>query len=141
MVAVSGGLNPAFGNLVKAVAGRKQQPGSWLMQCARWFAEPARQAAWQRLVKNADLTPARRPLIFQQWLPAALLGAVVLLLVVAGVVDVAAIRIIAALLAGLVLAVGAAVLVGSWYIRRQRKRMRQWIENRLPPISPESRSQ
>ena len=91
-------------------------------------------------MRNADLTPARRPLIFQRWLPAALLAVVVLLLAVAGVVDVAAIRIIAALLAGLVLAAGAAVLAGSWYIRRQRKRIRQWIEDRLPPISPESRS-
>jgi hypothetical protein len=138
MVAVSGGLNPAFGNMVKAVAGRKQQPGSWLLVCARWFAEPARQTVWHRLVKNAELTPARRPLIFQQWLPAALLGIVVVLLVVAGVVDVAAIRIVAALLAGVVLAVGAAVLAGTWYIRRQRKRIRQWIEGKLPPISPES---
>ncbi len=139
MVAVSGGLNPAFGDMVKAVAGRKQQPGSWLLLCARWFAEPARYTLWHRLIKNADLTPARRPLIFQRWLPAALLAVVVLLLAVAGVVDVAAIRIIAALLAGLVLAAGAAVLTGSWYIRRQRKRIRQWIEDRLPPISPESK--
>ncbi|WP_112245665.1 DUF3376 domain-containing protein [Kribbella monticola] len=140
MVAVSGGLNPQFGNWVKAVAGRKHQPGSWLLLCARWFAEPARQSAWQRLVKSADLTPARRPLIFQQWLPAVLLGAVVLLLVVAGVVDVAAVRIIAALLAGVVLAAGALVAAGSWYVRRHRKRIQVWIEKRLPPISPESRS-
>lgn len=140
MVAVSSGLGPVFGDWAKAVAGRKQSSGGWLLQCARWFTEPARQTVWQRLVKGADLTPARRPLIFQRWLPAALLGAVVLLLVVAGVVDLAAIRIIAALLAGLVLAVGAAVLAGSWYVRRQRNRIRLWIENRLPPISPESRN-
>jgi hypothetical protein len=56
------------------------------------------------------------------------------------VVDLAAIRIIAALLAGVVLAAGALVAAGSWYVRRQRKLMRQWVEKRLPPISPESRS-
>ena len=140
MIDVSGGLNPTVGNWVKAIAGRKNKPASWLLQTARWLTEPARFSLWHRLVKNAELTPAKRPLIFQQWLPLALLGAGVLLLVVAGVVDVAAIRILAALLAGLVLTIGGALFVMSWYIRRQRRRIRDWIEQRMPPISPSSRN-
>lgn len=136
MIDVSGGLSPTVGNWVKAMAGRKNKPTSWLLQVARWFTEPARFSLWHRVVKNADLAPAKRPLIFQRWLPMALVGAGVLLLVVAGVVDVAAIRIIAAMLAGLVLTVGAALFVMSWYVRRMRRRIRGWIEKRMPPISP-----
>jgi hypothetical protein len=140
MVDVSGGLNKQFGDWVKAMAGRKHQPASWLLLCARWLAEPARHSLWQRLVKNVELTPAKRPLIFQRWLPLAAFGTAVVLLVVAGIVDVAAIRIIASVLAGLVLAVGGALFVASWYVRRQRRRIQAWIEKRVPPISPASRN-
>jgi hypothetical protein len=140
MVDVSGGLSPAVGSWVKAMAGRKNKPGSSLLEVARWLTEPARYSVWQRLVKNAELTPAKRPLIFQQWLPLALFGGGVLLLVVAGLVDLAAIRIVASVLAGLVLTVGAALFVGSWYVRRQRRRIRDWIEKRMPPITASRKS-
>jgi len=86
------------------------------------------------------LEPASRPLLFQQWLPMALVGAGVLLLVVAGVVDAASVRIIASALAGMILTVGGALFTGSWYVRRQRRRIRDRIETRMPPISPSSRN-
>jgi hypothetical protein len=140
MVDVSGGLSPTVGHWVKAMAGRKTTPDTWLLQVARWFTEPARFSLWHRLVKNAELTPAKRPLIFQRWLPPVLLGAAVLLLVAAGVVDLAAVRIIAAVLAGVLLTVGAAAFVGSLVIRRMRRRIRGWIEERVPAISPASRN-
>ncbi|HEY0473710.1 MAG TPA: DUF3376 domain-containing protein [Kribbella sp.] len=140
MVEMSGGLNEQFGHWAKAMAARKHEPGSWLLQCARWFAEPARQSLWQRLVKNVELSPAKRPMIVQQWLPLAAFGVAVALVVIAGVVEVAAIRIIASLLAGLVLAAGAALLAGAWFVRRQRRRIQAWIEKRIPPISPASRN-
>lgn len=140
MVDVSGGLSPQVGDWVKAMAARKNEPDSWLLKVARWLTEPARYSLWNRLVKNVDLKPAARPLLFQQWLPIAFVGAGVLLLVVAGVVDAAGVRIIASLLAGLVLTVGAALFAGSWYVRRQRRRIRAWIEKRMPPISPSSRN-
>jgi uncharacterized membrane protein YgdD (TMEM256/DUF423 family) len=73
-------------------------------------------------------------------LPPVLLGAAVLLLVAAGVVDLAAVRIIAAVLAGVLLTVGAAAFVGSLVIRRMRRRIRGWIEERVPAISPASRN-
>jgi len=140
MVEVSGGLGPQVGDWVKAMAGRKHQPGSWLLRCARWFTEPARDTVWGRVVRSVKLTPAKRPLIFQQWLPLASFGLGVVLLVVAGVVDLTAVRIIAAVLAGLVLAVGTALGVVTWYVGRMRQRIRTWIETRMPPISPASRN-
>ncbi|WBQ03138.1 DUF3376 domain-containing protein [Kribbella sp. CA-293567] len=140
MVEVSGGLNPVVGDWVKAMAGRKNKPETWLLQVARWFTEPARHSLWHRLVKNVELTPARRPLIFQRWLPPALLGGALLLLVLAGVVESAGVRIIAALLAGVLLTAGVVAFAGSLLIRRVRRRIRGWIEERVPPISPASRN-
>ncbi|TCO45103.1 patatin-related protein [Kribbella antiqua] len=140
MVEVSGGLGPQVGDWIKATAGRKHQPGSWLLRSARWFTEPARDTMWSRVVRSPKLTPARRPLLFQQWLPLAAIGLGVVLLVVAAVVDVAVVRIIAALLAGLVIALGAVLGVVTWFIGRTRDRIRAWIEIRMPPISPESRN-
>ena len=62
------------------------------------------------------------------------------LLVVAGIVDVAAVRIVLAVLAGAVLAVAAALGVVTWYVRRARRRIQAWIEDRMPEISPASRN-
>jgi predicted acylesterase/phospholipase RssA len=140
MIEVSGGLGPQVGDWMKAIAGRKHQPGSWLLRCARWFTEPARDTLWSRVVRSVKLTPAKRPLIFQQWLPLASFGLGVVLLIVAGVVDVAVVRVIAALLAGLLLAVGTALGVVTWYVGRMRQRIKTWIETRMPPISPASRN-
>lgn len=140
MIEVSGGLGPQVGDLVKAAAGRKQQPGSWLLRTARWFTEPARQTVWGRMVRGAKLSPAQRPLVFEPWLPMATFGLGVVLLIVAGVVDGAAVRIIAAVLAGAVLAATAVLGVVTWYVRRARRRIRAWIERRVPEISPESRN-
>lgn len=140
MVQVSGGLGDGPGDWIKAMAGRKDQPGSWLLQTARWFTEPARTALWERLVRSPKLTPAKHPLIFKRWLPLAAIGVSVALLVVAGVVDVAAVRIIAALLAGLVLAVGVALGVVTWYVGKVRTWIQQRIADKIPVISPESRS-
>ncbi|ADB31481.1 Patatin [Kribbella flavida DSM 17836] len=134
MIDVSGGVSPQVGDWVKAAAARKNQPGSWLLRTVRWFTEPARETLWGRLVRDADLGVARRPLLFQQRLPLAAAGVGVLLLVVAGVVDVAGVRIVAALLAGIVLTVAAALFVVSWYVRRARRRIRSWIEQRLPEM-------
>ncbi|NIK60976.1 DUF3376 domain-containing protein [Kribbella shirazensis] len=138
MVDVSGGLGPQVGSWVKAIAGRKDQPGSWLLRTARWFTEPARETVWDRTVRGAKLSPARRPPIFEPWLPAATAAAGVLLLVVAGLVG--AVRIPAAVLAGAVLTLSAVLGVVTWYVRRTRRRVRAWIARRLPEISPESRS-
>ena len=57
MVDVSGGLSPQVGDWVKALAARKNEPGSWLLKAARWLSEPARYSLWHRLVKNADSNP------------------------------------------------------------------------------------
>ena len=140
IVDVSSGLNKQFGNWVKATVGRKNKPESWLLRTARWFAEPARDSLWHRLVRNVELTPAARPLIFQRWLPPASLGLAVVLVVVASLVDVAAVTILASVLAGLALAVGAALFVVSWYVHRQRRRISAWIEDRMPPINRLSRN-
>jgi uncharacterized membrane protein YgdD (TMEM256/DUF423 family) len=56
------------------------------------------------------------------------------------VVDLAAIRIVAGVLAGVLLTVGMALFVGSLLIRRLRRRIRGWIEERVPAISPASRN-
>ncbi|WP_433167455.1 DUF3376 domain-containing protein [Kribbella sp. CA-247076] len=140
MVQVSGGLGEQPGNWIKAMAGRKNQPGSWLLRAARWFTEPARVTVWERLVRSPKLTPAKRPLIFERWLPLAAIGLSAVLLVVAGVVDVAAVRIVAALLAGLVLAAGLVLGVVTWYVGRFRNRIQEWIAAKIPAFSPESRS-
>jgi predicted acylesterase/phospholipase RssA len=140
MVEVSGGLGPQIGGWVKAAAGRKHQPGSWLLRCVRWFTEPARQTAWERMVRSANLSPAQRPLLFEPWLPLATFGVGVVLLVVAGIVDAAAVRILLAVLAGAVLAVTAGLGVVTWYLRRARRRIQAWITDRMPEISPASRN-
>lgn len=140
MIEVSGGLSPVVGHWVKAMAGRDHEPATWVLKVARWFTEPARYTLWHRLVNDPELTPAKRPLIFQRWLPAALVGAALLLLVAAAVVDVAAIRIVAGVLAGVLLTVGLAAYVGSLVIRRARRSIRKLIEKRVPAISPVSRS-
>ncbi|GAB2662213.1 DUF3376 domain-containing protein [Kribbella swartbergensis] len=140
MVQVSGGLGKQPGDWIKAMAGRKDQPGSWLLQAARWFTEPARIALWERLVRSPKLTPAKQPLIFRQWLPAAAIGLGVGLLIVAGLVDVAAVRIVAALLAGLVLAAGTALGVLTWYVGRVRNRIEELIAAKVPELSPGSRN-
>ncbi|MER7245026.1 DUF3376 domain-containing protein [Kribbella sp. NPDC000426] len=138
MVDVSSGLGPEVGNWVKAAAGRKHQPGSWLLRTARWFTEPARQTAWERMVRGAKLSPAHRPQIFEPWLPVATAVVGIVLLILAGTVD--AVRLIAALLAGAVLALSAVLGVVTWYVRRARRRIRAWLERRMPAISPESRN-
>ncbi|MEU8225877.1 DUF3376 domain-containing protein [Kribbella sp. NPDC048915] len=138
MVDVSSGLGPQVGTWVKAVAGRKQQPASWLLRTARWFTEPARQAVWERLVRGAKLSPARRPWIFEPWLPAATAAAGIVLLVVAGLVG--AVRLPVAALAGAVLALSAVLGIVTWSVRRTRRRIRAWIEQRLPEISRASRN-
>ena len=140
MVDVSGGLGPQVGSWIKAMAGRKHQPGSWLLLCARWFTEPARESTWTRVVRGAKLTPAKRPLVFERWLPFVGIALGVVLLIVAGVVGQSAVRIIAALLAGMVLAATAVLGVVTWYVRRARRRIQAWIERRLPEISPGSRN-
>ena len=140
MVDVSGGLGPQVGDWVKAAAGRKHQPRSWLLRCARWFTEPARESVWARMVRGAKLSPAQRPLLFEPWLPLATFALGVVLLVVAGVVDGAAVRIIAAVLAGAVLAATAMLGLVTWYVRRARRRIRAWIERRMPELSPASRN-
>ena len=98
------------------------------------------ECLWERLVRSPKLTPAERPLIFQRWLPLAAIGLGVALLVVAGVVDVAAIRIIAALLAGLVLAVGVGLGVVIVYVERVRNWVQKRIAATIPEINPESRN-
>ncbi|MGZ0147300.1 DUF3376 domain-containing protein [Kribbella sp. WER1] len=138
MVDVSGGLGPQVGDWVKATAGRKDKPGSWLLRTARWFTEPARQAVWERTVRGAKLTPAHRPLIFEPWLPLATAAAGIVLLVLAGVVD--SVRLVAAVLAGAILALSAVLGAITWYVRRTRRRIRAWLEQRMPEISPASRS-
>jgi hypothetical protein len=45
-----------------------------------------------------------------------------------------------AVLAGAVLAVAATLGVVTWYVRSARRRIRGWIEHRMPEISPESRN-
>ncbi|TDO44709.1 patatin-related protein [Kribbella sp. VKM Ac-2527] len=140
MVEVSGGLGPQVGQWVRAMAARKNQPSSWLLQVARWFTRPVRESLWSRLVRGAELGETKRPLIFQPWLPSAALGLAVVLLVVAGVVGVTAVTIIASLLAGLVLAAGALLFGVGWFVRRTRRRIKEWIEERMPPISPASRN-
>jgi uncharacterized protein (DUF2062 family) len=55
--------------------------------------------------------------------------------VVASVVPNTALAVIAAVLAGVVATAGISLLVGSWFVRRQRRRMRAWIEKKLPPIA------
>ncbi|TCO35728.1 patatin-related protein [Kribbella steppae] len=140
MVQVSDGLGKQPGDWIKAVAGRKDQPGSWLLRTARWFTEPARTTVWERLVRSPKLTPAKHPLIFRPWLPVAAIGLGVALLVVAGIVDVAAVRIIAALLAGLALAAGAVLGVVIWYVGQVRERIQKWIVAKIPDFSPESRN-
>ncbi|HWD79786.1 MAG TPA: DUF3376 domain-containing protein [Kribbella sp.] len=138
MVDVSSGLGPQVGNWVKAAAGRKHQPGSWLLRTARWFTEPARQTVWERMVRGAKLTPAQRPPIFEPWLPAATAAVGVVLLVVAGAVD--SVRLIAAVLAGAVLALSAVLGVITWYVRRARRRIRTWLEQRMPEIRGRAKS-
>jgi hypothetical protein len=76
--------------------------------------------------------------VFEPWLPVATAVAGVVLLVLSGVVD--AVRIPAAVLAGAVLALSAVLGVITWYVRRTRRRIRAWIEARMPDISPGSRN-
>ncbi len=140
MIDVSGGISPQVGDAVKAMVGRKHEPKSWLLRTARWFTEPARQTVWGRLVRGAKLTPAHRPLLFEPWMPLVALGVGVLLLVVAGIVDAPAVRIVVAVLAGMVLACAAVLGALTWYVRRARRLIRAWIEKRLPEISPASRN-
>jgi predicted acylesterase/phospholipase RssA len=140
LVDVSGGLNPKVGEWMKASAARKNEPKSWLLRAVRWFTRPARETLWGRLVRSPDLGSVRRPLVFEPWLPVAAAGVGVLLLVVAGVVSAPGVRIVAALLAGMVLALAAVLFVVSWSVRRARQRIRRWIEARLPEISPSSRN-
>jgi hypothetical protein len=141
MIKVSDGLGEKPGDWIRAVAGRKEQPKPWLLRGARWLTEPARSALWERLVRSPKLTPAKRPLIFKRWLPLAAIGLGAALLVVAGVVDVAAIRIIAALVAGLVLAAGVALGVVILYVERVRNWVQKRIAATIPEINPESRNQ
>ncbi|WP_432948448.1 DUF3376 domain-containing protein [Kribbella sp. CA-253562] len=140
LVDVSGGVSPQVGDWVKASAARRNEPRSWLLGLVRWFTAPARETLWNRLVRSPDLGEVRRPLVFQQWLPIAAAGVGVLLLVVAGVVEAAGVRVVAALLAGVVLTLAAVLFVVSTYVRRARRRIRRWIEARLPEISPSSRN-
>ncbi|MFK4086381.1 DUF3376 domain-containing protein [Kribbella sp. NPDC020789] len=138
MIDVSSGLGPQVGDAVRAMAGRKQQPGSWLLRTARWFTEPARQTVWGRLVRGVNLTPAHRPLLFEPWLPPVVLGAGLLLLIVAAFVD--PVAVLAAVLAGMLFACGLLLAAVTWYVRRARRLIRAWIERRLPEISPASRN-
>jgi predicted acylesterase/phospholipase RssA len=140
MVEVSGGLGPEVGAWVKAAVGRKHQPGPWLLRTARWFTEPARQTVWSRMVRGAKLTPAQRPLLFEPWLPVALFGIGVVLLVAAAIVDADAARVVVAVLAGAVLAAAATLGAVTWYVRRARRLIRAWIERRIPEISRASRN-
>jgi len=140
MIDVSGGISPQVGSAVKAMAGRKQEPKTWLLRTARWFSEPARQTVWGRLVRGAKLTPAHRPLLFEPWLPVVVLGAGVLLLIVSGFAGVPGVRIVAAVAAGMLLASGLLLAAVTWYVRRARRLIRAWIEKRLPEISPASRN-
>ncbi|GAB3929029.1 hypothetical protein GCM10029976_027890 [Kribbella albertanoniae] len=140
MVDVSSGLGPQVGNAVKAMAGRKQQPETWLLRTARWFTEPARETVWGRVVRGAKLTPAKRPLLFEPWMPLAALGVGVILLLVADAVDTVWVRILAAVLAGMVLATGALLGAVTWFVRRARRLIQAWIAKRLPEISPASRN-
>ncbi|GAA1578802.1 hypothetical protein GCM10009804_39080 [Kribbella hippodromi] len=140
MVDVSGGLGPQVGAWVKAAASRKHQPGTWLLRTARWFTEPARQALWERLVRGAKLSPAQRPPIFEPWLPIATAAAGVVLLVIAVAVEQAGVRIVAAVLAGAILAASAVLGAITWYVRRARRLIRAWLERRMPAISRASRS-
>lgn len=134
LVAVSGGLNPRMGDWTRAIAGRQEEPTTWPLRTARWLTEPARHALWHRVLSEVELTPASRPLLFQAWLPVVALALGAALVVTAAVVPNTAVTIIASMLAGLIATVGAALLVGSWFVRRQRRRVRAWIESRVPPI-------
>ncbi|HEU4945985.1 MAG TPA: DUF3376 domain-containing protein [Kribbella sp.] len=136
LVAVSGGLDKRVGQWTRTMAGRHEEPTTSPLRLARWLTEPARHSVWHRLLSEVELTPARRPLLFQTWLPVAALAVAVALIVVASVVPSTAVTIIVSVLAGLVATVGAGLLVGSWYIRRQRRRIRAWIEARVSPITP-----
>jgi patatin-related protein len=138
MIDVSSGLGPQVGDWVKAAAGRKDQPGSWLLRTVRWFTEPARQTLWERMVRGAKLRPAKRPPIFEPWLPVATAVLGVVLLVVAAIVP--AVRLPVAAVAGAVLALSAVLGIVTWYIRRARRRIRAWLTGRLPEIRARGRS-
>jgi predicted acylesterase/phospholipase RssA len=140
MVAVSGGVTPQVGNWVKATVGRKNQPGSWLLKTARWFTEPSRQTLWERTVHGVKLTPAHRPLIFEPWLPAATAAVGIGLLIVAGVVDQGAVRVVSAVLAGAVLTASAVLGVVTYSVRRARRKIQAGVAKLMPEISPASRS-
>jgi hypothetical protein len=138
MVDVSSGLGPQVGNAVKAMAGRKQQPGSWLLRTARWFTEPARQTVWGRVVRGVNLTPAHRPLLFEPWMPVITIGVGVVLLIVAAQISAGAVAL--AVLSGVLLAAGALLGALTFYVRRARRLIRAWIEKRMPELSPASRN-
>ncbi|MFI5730914.1 DUF3376 domain-containing protein [Kribbella sp. NPDC051587] len=138
MVDVSSGLGPQVGNAVKAMAGRKQQPGSWLLRTARWFTEPARQTVWGRVVRGVNLTPAHRPLLFEPWMPVVTIGVGLVLLIVAAQISAGAVAL--AVLSGVLLASGALLGALTFYVRRARRLIRAWIEKRMPELSPASRN-
>jgi hypothetical protein len=135
LVAVSAGLDKRVGDWTRASAGRLEEPTTGPLRYVRWLTEPARHTLWHRVLAEVELRPAPRPLLFQSWLPLAVLAAGVGLVVVASVVPNTALTVIAAVLAGVVATAGISLLVGSWFVRRQRRRLRAWIEKKVPPIA------
>jgi hypothetical protein len=135
LVAVSGGLDKRVGDWTRASAGRLEEPTTGALRYIRWLTEPARDTLWRRVLAEVELRPAPRPLLFQSWLPLAVLAVGAGLVVVASVVPNTALAVIAAVLAGVVATAGISLLVGSWFVRRQRRRMRAWIEKKVPPIA------
>jgi predicted acylesterase/phospholipase RssA len=135
LVAVSGGLDKRVGDWTRASAGRLEEPTTGTLRYIRWLTEPARDTLWHRVLAEVELTPAPRPLLFQSWFPLAVLAVGAGLVAIASVVPNTALAVIAAVLAGVVATAGISLLVGSWFVRRQRRRMRAWIEKKVPPIA------
>jgi predicted acylesterase/phospholipase RssA len=142
LVAVSGGLTPRAGAWIKAMAARRDEPGQWYLQWARWFTGPARRVLWNRMVSQAELNRERRPAVLDWWPALTVFAfAVALGLVVLAVIPAARAHLLwsvtVAVLAGVIATIGIGLVV-LW---RLTEWGRAWLSKKVAavPAIPEAK--
>jgi hypothetical protein len=138
MLAVSGGVSPRFGAVVKAVGATDQQPRERYLRSLRWVTEPARGVVWRGVVSGVPQQSSPAPVWVTLWPAIAALACAVALAVTATVVDVRPAAVVLALAAGVSLAVAAALLAARWLLRRVRASIHTRADRVITPARTSS---
>ncbi len=133
LIDVSGGINPRLGSWVTAVMAVNNRPAQAYLRLLRWVTAPARAVLWRGIVSGVQQEQVPTPAIATPW-PALLALVLTVGLTALGLrVDTRPGAVTLAVVAGVALAVAAAMFVLRWGLHRLRGQLHDRARSAIPP--------